>query len=80
VRLSERLITAVISAFVAHTAWHWLVERWDTLSKVEWPQLDAATLIMSLVLLAALGTLAWVILGRPAVLRRGNPEARVELD
>jgi hypothetical protein len=80
VRLSERLITAVISAFVAHTAWHWLVERWDTLSKVEWPQLDAATLIMSLVLLAALGTLAWVILGRPAVLRRGNAGARVELD
>jgi HupE/UreJ protein len=80
VRLSERLITAVISAFVAHTAWHWLVERWDTLSKVEWPQLDAAALIMSLVLLAALGTLARVVLGRPAVLRRGNAGARVELD
>ena len=36
--LSERAVTVVISAFVAHTAWHWLVERWDTLAKVEWPR------------------------------------------
>jgi hypothetical protein len=79
-RLSERLITAVISAFVIHTAWHWLVERWDTLAKVQWPQIDAATLAWSIALAAALGTLAWVILGRSAVLRGRNAEARVELD
>ena len=78
--LSERLITAVISAFVAHTAWHWLVERWDTLAKVGWPQIEAATLALSIVLAAALGVLAWAILGRPAVLRRRNAKARVELD
>ena len=77
-RLSERLITAVISAFVAHTAWHWLVERWDTLAKVEWPAIDPATLALSLVLAVALGVLAWVLLGRPAVLRRRNAVARVE--
>jgi ABC-type antimicrobial peptide transport system permease subunit len=78
--LSERLITAVISAFVVHTAWHWLVERWDTLAKVEWPQLEAATLALSIVLAAALGVLAWAILGRPAVLGRRKAEARAELD
>lgn len=78
--LSERLITAIISAFVAHTAWHWLVERWDRLAKVGWPQLDPATLAFSIVLAAALGVLAWVVLGRPAVLRRRNAVARVELD
>jgi hypothetical protein len=78
--LSEWLITAVISAFVAHTAWHWLVERWDRLTKVEWPQIEAATLAFSIVLAAALGVLAWAILGRPAVLRRRNAKARVELD
>jgi hypothetical protein len=78
--LSERLITAVISAFVAHTAWHWLVERWDTLAKVGWPQLEAATLALSILLAAALGILAWLFLGRPAVLRRRNAKARVELD
>jgi ABC-type antimicrobial peptide transport system permease subunit len=79
-RLDERLITVVISALVVHTAWHWLVERWDTLAKVEWPQLDAALLALSILLAAALATLAWVILGRPAVLRGRNAEARVELD
>jgi hypothetical protein len=79
-RLSERLVTAVISAFVAHTAWHWLAERWDTLTKVEWPQIDAASLGMSIVLAAALGILAWAVLSRPAVLRRRSAEARVELD
>lgn len=79
-RLSERLITAVISAFVVHTAWHWLVERWDTLAKAEWPAIDPATLALSLVLAAALGALAWAVLGRPAVLRRRNAKAGVELD
>ena len=56
-RLSERLVTVVISAFVAHTAWHWLVERWDTLAKVEWPQIDAAVLGLWIALAAALGVL-----------------------
>jgi hypothetical protein len=79
-RLSERLITVVISAFVAHTAWHWLVERWDRLAKVEWPQIEAATLALSILLAAALGILAWAILGRSAVLRRRHAKARVELD
>ena len=78
--LGERLITAVISAFVAHTAWHWLVERWDTLAKVGWPQIEAATLALSILLAAALGMLAWLFLGRPAVLRRRNAKARVEPD
>jgi len=79
-RSGERLITAVISAFVAHAAWHWLVERWDTLAKVEWPQIDVATLALSIVLAAALGILAWLFLGRPAVLRWRRAKARVEPD
>lgn len=79
-RLSERLITAVISAFVAHTAWHWLAERSDTLAKVEWPQIDGATLALSILMMAALAILAWALRGRSAVLRRRNAEARVELD
>ena len=78
--LGERLITVVISAFVAHTAWHWLVERWGTLAKVEWPQIDAAALGLWLVLAAALGILVWLMRSRPAVLRRRDAEARVELD
>jgi hypothetical protein len=78
-RLSERVVTAVISAFVAHAAWHWLAERWDTLAKVQWPQIDAAALGWSIALAAALGILAWMVLSRPAVLRRRSGTALIGL-
>jgi hypothetical protein len=80
IRLNERLVTAVISAFVAHTAWHWLVERWDALAKVEWPDVDVAVLALWIVLVGALGVLARTMLVRSAVLRRRDAEVRVELD
>jgi hypothetical protein len=80
VRLSERVLTVVISAFVAHTAWHWLVERWDALAKVEWPEVPLLTLGLWLALAAALAVLAWTVLGRGALPRRRSPEARAELD
>jgi hypothetical protein len=79
-RLRERLITAVISAFVIHTAWHWLAERWETLGRVEWPEIDLAATALWLALAAALGVLAWTLLRRPAVLRWRDAEARVKLD
>jgi hypothetical protein len=77
---SERLLTVVISAFVAHTAWHWLTERWEALTKVEWPQIDLAALALWIVLAGALVVLARAMLGRVAVLRRRDAEARAELD
>ena len=51
----EQMGTIVISALVAHTAWHWLGERWDLLRRFtfEWPMLDAAFLA---------GTLRWMML------------------
>jgi hypothetical protein len=61
--VSERVVVAIISAFVAHTAWHWLAQRWETLGKVEWPA-EPATLALWIALLAALGVLAWAMLGR----------------
>ena len=41
---SERVGTIVLSAVVAHIAWHWMVDRATTLAQfsVEWPRLDAA--------------------------------------
>ena len=42
----ERLVTIVGSAFIAHSAWHWLVERVESLSSYKgslaWPALDAS--------------------------------------
>ena len=61
--LPERVGTIIISLVVGHTAWHWLLERWERLSKFPWPSLDAATLaraIRWLIALLVLAGLAWV--------------------
>lgn len=51
----ERLGTIVLSTLVAHTAWHWMGERWALLRqfRFEWPAIDAAFLA---------GTLRWLML------------------
>jgi len=42
--VAERLGTIILSALVAHTGWHWMLERADRLSqyRVEWPEWNAA--------------------------------------
>ena len=40
--VNERIGIIVLSALVAHTAWHWMTERWGALGAVEWPALTAA--------------------------------------
>jgi hypothetical protein len=42
--LVGRIGMVILSAIVAHVAWHWMIERGDVLWKVEWPQLDGASL------------------------------------
>ena len=39
----ERIGIIIASAFVAHTAWHWMLERGDQLRKFPLPAFDAAT-------------------------------------
>ncbi|MCX6586874.1 MAG: HupE/UreJ family protein [Acidobacteria bacterium] len=34
--VTPRLGTVLISAFVAHTAWHWTADRWQVLSQFRW--------------------------------------------
>jgi hypothetical protein len=50
---AERAATIVLSALVAHTAWHWMTERWAVLRAYQWPAADAATLA---------GVLRWITL------------------
>ena len=38
----ERLGVILLSAIVAHTAWHWMTERWTNLARFPLPALDAA--------------------------------------
>jgi hypothetical protein len=52
----ERIVVAIISTFVAHSAWHWLSERWAALLRADWPvstgQAIAAGASVTLLLLA----------------------------
>jgi hypothetical protein len=42
--VAERMGTIILSALVAHTGWHWMLERADRLSqyRAEWPEWNAA--------------------------------------
>jgi len=55
-----RLLAVVLSAFVAHTGWHWTLERWDTFRKFQ-VTMDAATAAL-LLKWAVAGMAAWGLL------------------
>ena len=38
--VAERIGTIILSALVAHTAWHWTADRWDDLRRFDAPGLD----------------------------------------
>ena len=60
--VAERMGTIILSAFVAHTGWHWLTERGEQLLMFPVPTLDLATLaalMWWLTLLVAAAGLAW---------------------
>jgi hypothetical protein len=42
--VAERIGIVIVSALIAHTAWHWMTERWSVLRqfRFEWPVLDLA--------------------------------------
>ena len=64
--VDERVGTILLSAFVAHTAWHWLAERWNVLVQfpVQWPVFDLAFVaaLLRWAMLAVLAVLAaWLV-------------------
>jgi hypothetical protein len=64
--LPERLGIIILSALVAHTAWHWTLERGAELAKFPFPTLDAAFIasvmrgMMAVVILAGI---VWLVNG-----------------
>jgi hypothetical protein len=61
--VNERIGTIVVSAFVAHTAWHWTVERWERLRQLEWPPIDVLLLlglVRWLMVLVAIAAAMWM--------------------
>jgi hypothetical protein len=81
--VAERLGIIILSALVAHTAWHWMLDRFVTLRqfRFEWPTLDAMLVAMALRWLTFLVILAGVLWLFRGALRwwnnRTKPEARV---
>ncbi len=73
--VDERIGTLILSAFVAHAAWHWTLERGDQLRRFAWPTLDPATMVVVLrwatgaVILAAV---IWLL----GLLRHTSPRER----
>jgi hypothetical protein len=62
--VKERMGTIILSAFVAHTAWHWMLDRGAVLSRYEFhmPDFDAqfaASGMRALMLLLIVGGAAW---------------------
>jgi hypothetical protein len=50
--------TIILSVLVAHTAWHWMLDRADVLSGGVFPMLTAATFVAGLAWACGLGVTA----------------------
>ncbi len=62
--VAERTGTVILSALVAHTGWHWMVERGSALSQFDWPELDASLAVVALrflMLVVGIAGLIWVV-------------------
>ena len=63
---SERIGIIILSALVAHTGWHWMLERSEQLLKFPLPTIDAAFLasaMRGLIAMIILGALVWMANG-----------------
>jgi hypothetical protein len=75
--VDERLGTIILSGLVAHTAWHWMTDRYGVLRqyRFEWPAIDAffwvSVMRWAMLAVAAAG-LYWLVFGilKPSAKRR----------
>ena len=71
--VAERMGTIILSAIVAHTAWHWMTERGAQLLQFPFPEVDAPmvlTMVRWAMALVAAAALIWIA----GVLRRSRDE------
>jgi len=61
--VAERMGTIILSALVAHTGWHWMLERADRLRqyRLQWPDLTVALAVSAMRWLMAMLLLAAVV-------------------
>ena len=64
--VAERMGTIILSALVAHTAWHWMIDRGDRLRQFPLPTLNAALLASALrwlMLIIIVAAVIWLASG-----------------
>jgi hypothetical protein len=64
--VEERMGVIVLSALVAHTGWHWMLDRGEQLAKFPFPRLDAAFfagLMRALMAALILTAILWLLSG-----------------
>ena len=62
--VAQRLGTIILSALVAHQAWHWMEDRFDALSQFPWPTITPDGILSALrwlTVLVAVAALVWVV-------------------
>lgn len=70
--VEEKVGTILLSALVAHTAWHWASERYTALKTYPWPSFDltdAVVFVRLLMVIVAAAGLVWLVnlwLGKPS--------------
>ena len=77
--VAERMGIIILSAFVAHTSWHWLTERYGALREYSftWPALDVvfvAALLRALLLAVIAGGAMWLSYQLVQKLGRGRAQ------
>jgi hypothetical protein len=68
--VAERIGTIILSALVAHTAWHWMTERAGQLRQFRWPAFDAALIAAAMRWLTGMLILAGLVWLANLALRR----------
>ncbi|HWZ30498.1 MAG TPA: HupE/UreJ family protein [Bryobacteraceae bacterium] len=70
--VAERMGTIILSALVAHTGWHWMVERWSVFRqfRIEW---TPAMVLRGLMLLVLFIGILW-FWGADPLVRRRSPD------
>jgi hypothetical protein len=79
--VAERMGTILMSALVAHTAWHWSLDRGNVLLGYRWPEFtlgDAAAFLRLLMVIVAAAGLVWLLRLWIGSARWFNPEVQRE--
>jgi hypothetical protein len=76
--VAERMGAIILSAIVAHTAWHWMVDRWAVFSQfhIQMPEFNSLFVLTVLHWAMAIVGLAALLWGVQVVVQKFQPQAK----